>query len=113
MEDSILITLKNMLGLDKDYLDFDKDLIPLTNSVLMVLEQIGVGSDGFVITGPEETWSDFLGAENHQFESAKTYLYIKVRLLFDPPNSSTVTSSFEATAKELEWRLNVKVEGTN
>lgn len=107
--DSILVSIKKMLGLDKSYTVFDDELIILINTALMVLEQVGLGPNGFVITGEAETWTDFL-TDISKFEGAKTYVYIKTRLAFDPPTNSSLLKSFEETMKELEWRLNVKAE---
>ena len=107
--DSILITIKKMLGIDQAYIVFDSELVVFINTALMVLEQVGLGPNGFVITGESETWDDFL-TDMNKFEGVKTYVYIKTRLAFDPPTNSSLLKSFEDTMKELEWRLNVKGE---
>lgn len=107
--DSILITIKKMLGIDQAYTVFDSELVVFINTALMVLEQVGLGPSGFVITGESETWDDFL-TDMNKFEGAKTYVYIKTRLAFDPPTNSSLLKSLEDTMKELEWRLNVKGE---
>lgn len=110
MDESILNSIKKMLGPDSDYTVFDQDIIIHINSVFSTLNQLGVGpAEGFQITGPNETWSDFI-EDNKKLNSVKTYIYIKVRLIFDPPSSSFVATSLEETAKELEWRLNVTVD---
>lgn len=106
---SILLSIKKMLGLDANYEVFDQELIIFINSALMVLEQIGLGPNGFTITGTDETWEDFL-TDISKFEGAKTYVYIKTRLSFDPPANASLLKAFEDNAKELEWRLNVKSE---
>ncbi len=109
--DSILVSVKKMMGIEPEYTHFDTDLILHTNSVLMTLTQIGIGpAQGFAITGTDETWQDLLG-ERKDLEGAKSYIYIKVRLVFDPPTSSFVIESLGRTASEIEWRLNVQVEG--
>ena len=110
--DSILTSIKKMLGITADYDAFDNDLIMHINSVIMVLTQIGVGpSDGFTITGKDETWADFIG-EDSRLEAVKSYMYLKVRLLFDPPLSSAVMESMNRMISEYEWRLNVAADST-
>lgn len=108
--DSILITIKRLLGIS-DYCDqFDTEVIVHINSALMVLNQLGVGPPGgFMITSNAETWADFLGY-NKQIESVKTYIYMKVKLIFDPPQSSAAIDSMNQLIKEFEWRLNVAVD---
>lgn len=111
LEESILVSVKKMLGIDPEYDPFDTDITILINSALATLTQIGIGpADGFYITGSDETWSDFLGDSERRLQSVKTYVYIKVKLIFDPPGSSFVMSALEEQAKELEWRLNVRAE---
>lgn len=110
MDESILLTIKKMLGLGDDYDAFDQDVIVYINSALMVANQLGVGPDsGFRITGSSETWGDYLG-ERTNLESIKELIAKYVQLSFDPPSNSFVTSSMENRIKELEWRLNVQVE---
>jgi hypothetical protein len=99
-----------MLGIEQEYTHFDQDIIIDINSVLMILTQIGVGPEtGFSITGENETWSDFL-PDTKGFESIKSFIYLKVRILFDPPTSSIVMEAMERQIKEFEWRLNVNAE---
>lgn len=108
--DSILNSVKKLLGLTKDYTAFDQDVIMNINSVFMTLNQIGVGPEKpFVIKGSEETWDQFLSNIN-QLESVKMYMFMKVRLAFDPPTSSTVLESYKNQIAELEWRLNSAVD---
>lgn len=107
--DSILITIKKMLGLDASYEVFDPELIVYINTALMTLEQVGLGTNGFVITGSSETWNQAI-TDPTKFEGAKTYIYIRTRLAFDPPTNSSLLKSLEDTMRELEWRLNVKAE---
>ena len=110
MDDSILNTIKKMLGPDSAYDVFDTDMIIHINTALSILTQLGVGpAKGFRITGPDETWTDFIGSDI-DLESIKTYVYLKVKMLFDPPSSSFVMKSMEETCKEIEWRLNVAVD---
>lgn len=110
MEDSILLTIKKLIGPSLDYSVFDTDLIVHINSALMVLNQLGIGPEnGFVVTGESETWGDFLGDTN-KLEGVKTYVYLKVRMVFDPPTTGALTDAYKEMIKELEWRLNVMVD---
>lgn len=108
--DSILLSIKKLLGIDTVCDHFDTDVILHINSALMVLNQLGVGPpNGFVVTSNAETWSDFLGT-NQTIEAVKTYIYLKVKLAFDPPQSSAAIESFNKMIAEYEWRLNVAVD---
>lgn len=108
--DSILTSIKKLLGIAEDYTHFDGDIIIHINAVFMILTQIGVGpASGFSITSNTETWTDFLG-DLTELEAVKTYTYLKVRLLFDPPTSSSILESMNRMISELEWRLNVQAE---
>lgn len=108
--ESILTSIKKLLGIAEDYEHFDNDIIIHINSVFSILTQIGVGSEtGFSISDKTATWSDFI-SDNTKIEMVKTYVYLKVKLLFDPPLNGSVTSSMEKTIAELEWRLNVEVD---
>lgn len=107
MNDSILASIKKMLGITEEYEYFDQDIIMHINSVLMILTQLGVGpSDGFIIENKSSTWSDFV-TDISKLASVKSYVYLKVKLLFDPPLSSAVIESTNKLISELEWRLNV------
>lgn len=111
MNESILNTVKKMLGIEVDYDAFDTDVMININSVFMMLQQLAVGpSEGFSIKGPEETWEDFLG-DRSDLQAVKSYIYLKVRMLFDPPSSSFVLDSMKNQAEELEYRLNLQAEG--
>lgn len=108
--ESILTSIKKLLGIDEDYKHFDQDLIMHINSVLMILTQLGVGpSTGFSIVDETATWEDFLGIDP-RFKSVKSYIYLKVRLLFDPPQSSALIESTNKLISELEWRLFVAAD---
>ena len=108
--ESILTSVKKMLGITEEYEHFDADLIMHINSVFMILNQLGVGpSKGFIITDKFATWADFIQS-GENLESVKTYMYMKVKLLFDPPMSSAVMESMKQMISELEWRLNVQSE---
>lgn len=108
MDDSILVTIKKMLGLDADYTAFDTDIIVFINSALMVLNQLGVGQP-LRITGSDETWSSFM-ADQEALSSVKDLVYLRVRRVFDPPSSSSVLSEISSQIDELQWRLNVASE---
>lgn len=104
---SILNDIKKLLGIASDITSFDTDLIIDINSVFMILTQLGVGPDtGFSITGPTETWSDFM-SDMSKAESVKTYIFLKARLMFDPPQNGSVLEANKQLISELEWRLNV------
>lgn len=110
MNDSILTSVKKLLGIDEAYTHFDHDLIIHINSAFMILAQLGVGpAIGFVITDNVDTWDDFM-AEGATLNAVKSYIPLKVRLLFDPPTSSAVKESIQNMINELEWRLNVAVD---
>lgn len=111
MNESILQSIKKLLGIDEEYDHFDPDIIMHINTALSVLTQLGVGPEnGFFISDESATWNDFLGDEVNKFEGVKTYVYVKVRMVFDPPTSSAAADSFNRTINELEWRLNVAAE---
>ena len=89
--DSILQSIKKLLGLDENYDAFDDDVMMHINSVLMILTQLGVGpKNGFSITGEEETWGDYLGEDISKLSAVKTYVYLKVKTMFDPTSSSVL-----------------------
>ena len=108
--ENILDSIKKLLGIDESDLNFDQELIMHINSVFMVLNQLGVGPvGGFKISSNEEAWTDFVGTRL-DLESVKSYIYLKVRLLFDPPQNSFLVGSIEKQIEEQEWRLQVQVE---
>lgn len=110
--DSILTSIKKLLGISEGYTQFDGDIIMHINTVFLNLTQLGVGpSEGFSIEDESSEWSEFIDIENNaQLHAVKTYIYLKVKLLFDPPLSSSVIESMKRTIDELEWRLNAAVE---
>jgi hypothetical protein len=111
MSDSILISTKKILGIAEDYTVFDVDIVTHINSVFSTLHQLGLGPvTGFVIFGPEETWDLFLD-NDPRINAVKSYMYLRVRLLFDPPTTSYLITSLKEQAQEMEWRLNVVREG--
>lgn len=113
MEESILTSTKKILGIAADYTAFDLDVITHINSAFSTLTQLGVGpAAGFVIEDNTLKWADFVDADDHQYSSVKTYVYLKVRMLFDPPSTSYVIDALNKQIQELEWRLNVHREET-
>ena len=108
--ESILTSIKKLLGIEEEYTQFDNDIIMHINSVFLNLTQLGVGpAEGFLIEEDTATWEDFIGDSN-QRQAGKSYIYLKVKLLFDPPLSSSVIESMNRMIAELEWRLNVAVD---
>jgi hypothetical protein len=111
MEESILTSIKLLLGAPEEYTAFDPQIIMHINSVFTILHQLGVGTEEpFKITGKEETWSDFI--EEGELECVKEYIYCKVKLIFDPPANSFVVEQFNKRIDECEWRMNVKEDKT-
>ena len=110
--DSILTSIKKLIGIAEDYTQFDADIIMHINSVFMSLNQLGVGpTAGFSIADKSKTWKDYLGSDEVKLEAVKSYIYLKVRLMFDPPASSVVVEAIERNRAELEWRILNQVEG--
>jgi len=115
MEESILTTIKKLLGITEDYTHFDEDILVHINTAFMTLAQIGVGrSVPFSIDDDVPTWDDFFSTlheeDSKNFGAIKTYIYMKVKLIFDPPTSSTVMEAMNRILAELEWRLNHQAE---
>lgn len=110
MDDVILETIKRMLGISDEDDAFDKELVVFINTAIMVIHEVGVGKDGFLISEDgKEKWSDFIDSDK-DLVGVQTFLYLKVRITFDPPQSSFVLDSMQKQADELLWRLNVTVE---
>jgi hypothetical protein len=121
--DSILDSIKTLLGIEvnvvvdpsgEEYDDgdtnFDQELIMHINSVFSILNQLGGGSgDGFKITSREDLWEDFF-LEDSEVELIKSYMYLKIRLMFDPPQNAFLVKTFEEQIKEFEWRLQIIFE---
>mgnify|MGYP003621841999 CR=1 FL=1 len=108
--DSILLSTKKSLGLAASYTAFDPDVIMHINSVMLDLNQLGLGpTGGFVITGEDELWTDFIGARK-DLVAVQSLTYLKVRLLFDPPQTSFVIDSINKQIEKFEWRLMVQAE---
>ena len=108
--ESILTSIKKLLGITEEFENFDSDIIMHINSVFMILNQLGVGpSEGFTIEDDTSTWVDFI-PDTTKVEAIKSYMYLKVKLLFDPPTNSTVVDSTNRLIAELESRLNWAAE---
>lgn len=108
--ESILTSIKKLLGIPEEYTAFDQDVIIHINSVFMILTQLGVGpSTGFSITDEDDTWDDY-ASDQTKIELVKSYIYLKVKLIFDPPTSSAAIDSINRQISEFEWRLNVVSE---
>lgn len=107
--ESILDTIKEMLGSDTEYDDFDNELIVYINTAFNVLHQLGLGSKGFHITSNVETWNDFI-PDIDRYWMVKEFVYLKVKQAFDPNQNSNITDSYNKQLDELTWRINVEVE---
>ena len=105
MEASILKTIKQLIGCPDDFEQFDLDLIVHINSAFATLTHLGVGpKEGYRITGADNVWSEFED-DAQKLSLIKDYVYIKTRLLFDPPISGSLMDSLKEQLKEMEWRL--------
>ena len=111
VEDSILLLTKRLLGLDAEVTDFDADLIACINSAINILSQLGVTSaDDFAVTSAEDTWTDLLGENSKCLNMAKTYIFTKTKIMFDPPTTGAVMQAYKDVAHELECRINYQVD---
>lgn len=109
--ESILTSIKKMLGIPEEYTQFDMDITMHINSVFMILNQLGVGPvSAYKIKDKTNTWNEFLPETDSNLDSVKSYVYLKVKLLFDPPMSSIVTEANNRAISELEWRLTTQAE---
>lgn len=110
--DSILTSIKKLLGITEEYEQFDLDIITHINSVFAILTQLGVGpSEGFSITDKYTTWDDYIhnDAIIHQ---VKTYMGLKVKQMFDPPDRNAIADATNKVINELEWRLLIQADKT-
>jgi hypothetical protein len=108
--DSILTSIKKLLGIEEEYTHFDSDITIFINSALMTLTQLGVGpSEGFFVSDKQQKWTDFIG-DRKDMEAIKSHIYSKVRLEFDPPSNSFTIDALERRIKEFEWRLMIQAE---
>ena len=113
IDESILNSTKKLLGIAEDYDAFDTDIVMHINSVFNTLSQLGLHpTDGFAIEDEKSVWSDYIDNQK-LYNSVKTYMYLKVRLLFDPPTTSFAIESFAKQIAEYEWRINVQIEEIN
>jgi hypothetical protein len=114
MEQSILKSTKKVLGIGPDDTSFDLDVITHINSAFSHLHQLGVGpAEGFVIEDETATWDQFMVTSPPILSLLKTCVYLRVRMLFDPPTTSYLVTAMEQQIVEHEWRLNVLREGTD
>lgn len=110
MEESILKSVKKLLHLPPDYEQFDLDVTIHINSAFATLHQLGLGpTDEFIVEDDTKVWSEYIGSDKY-IQSVKTYVYLSVRLVFDPPATSFAIAAFEKQLSELAWRLNVQRE---
>lgn len=112
--DSILVSVKKMLGITADYVYFDPEIIIHINSIFSILFQMGVCDDGskhpFYITDASDKWNDFSIRANKDLSEIKSYMYLRVRMLFDPPTNSTLMNAINEQIKEFEWRLYIQTD---
>lgn len=114
MDQSILNNIKKLLGIDESDTSYDVDIIIHINTTIPILSQIGVKPPtGFMLTSKNQVWQDYIGTSTINLESVKTYIYLRVKLLFDPPTNPTTVQSMTNTIKELEWRIMLDVETNN
>lgn len=110
--ESILTSIKKLLGIAEEYKHFDADLIMHINSVFLTLTQLGVGpEEGFYIEDDSVEWTDFIPDRN-KLQAVKSYMYLSVKLLFDPPLSSSALAMYERQIDQFVWRLNVDAESS-
>jgi len=111
MDDSILTSIKAMLGIDEADESFDTDIIININSILMDLNLLGIGpSAGFEISDKTTTWNDFIGVVDVSLSAVKTYIYMKIKLVFDPPSTAAKISAMERQISEYGWKINIQSE---
>lgn len=106
MNESILTSIKKMLGPEEEYEHFDQDLIIHINSVFLILNQLGIGPEKpFTIKDEAAVWTDFI--PDGEIELIKSYMFLKVKLIFDPPQNGSLINAMEKQIQEFEWRSNV------
>ena len=115
MEDSILNSIKKSLGITPEYTQFDPEIIMHINSVFMFLQQIGVGpTNTYSIESDSETWTDFFSSANvKDVSAAKSLMFLKVKMLFDPPTIGSVNESYNKLIDELTWRCMIEGDNVN
>jgi hypothetical protein len=110
LSESILVSIKHAVGIPDDYDVFDPDVIMHINTAFATLNQLGIGpAQGFRIEDESATWDSVLNGDD-RFNDAKSYVFLRVRMLFDPPSTSFLLEAMKEQIKEFEWRLNVKRE---
>lgn len=110
MDESILVEIKKMLGLDADYTAFDTDILVAINGAFLGLMQCGLAVDpSFSVTGIDDKWSDFLPNDN-AYLAVKNYIYLSTKILFDPPSSSFVLEAYNKQLEELRWRIGIQAD---
>lgn len=113
MEPSILNTVKKILGIAPEYTAFDLDILTHINTAFSTLTQLGVGPPtGFIVDDVADEWDDFTDPADHQYNAIRSYVVLRVRMLFDPPTMSFLIAAQQEQIRELEWRLNVHREET-
>lgn len=111
---SILNTIKKLLGIDITDNSFDTDIIVHINSIIPILSQMGIGpKNGFIVMSEDDLWTDYIDDSVVNLEGVKTYMYLRIKLLFDPPTNSTTIDAFNKNIAELEWRMMLAVETNN
>lgn len=114
MDDSILNSIKKLLGIDSEDKSFDTDVMMSINTIIPILSQMGIGpSHGFVVSSDLNTWSDYLGTPLVDLQGVKTYIYLRTKLIFDPPTNTAIIAAINSNIKELEWRMMLAVETNN
>lgn len=109
-QESILTSVKKLLGILEDSTEFDSDIIMNINSAINTLWQLGVGKEGFMVTSKEDTYADLLEDLAPMFQNVKMYLFFKTRLGFDPPQTQALITSTEKMISELEWRIQIQMD---
>lgn len=111
-DESILDSIKKLLGINADVAVFDQEIMIHINSVFSELTQMGIGpEEGYMITSPSNVWSEFCKDDFPLLNNVKTYVYLKVRLLFDPPTTSPLIEAINQQIKEIGWRMYVQKGG--
>lgn len=109
-QESILTSVKKLLGIMEDSIEFDSDIIMNINSAINTLWQLGVGKEGFIVTSKEDTYEDLLGDLAPMFQNVKMYLFFKTRLGFDPPQTQALITSAKEMIAELECRIQIQMD---
>ena len=112
--ESILDTIKQLLGIPTDDDSFDIDIKTHINTSTMILAQIAIGpKNGFTVTSKDQLWTDYIDRSTINLEGVKQYIYLKTKIIFDPPTNSTTIDAINKSLSELEWRMQLAVETNN